>query len=343
MRWWKRAFQRERGAKRDVDSILRSALLAVLDRDLERAEELLSRAVRLDSQAVEPYLALARFYRMRGEIGRAICIHQNLLLRSDLSEEQKTAALADLAADFRQGGFLQRAIASYEEVLAREPERRQVLRALIPLLSSVRQYRRAIELSRRLAKIEGRSSQAGESALLVEMAEAAQAEGRNEDARRALKRALRKNPNAARGWIALGGIEAERGKSKAALAAWARAPAIDRRSGPQVYPQLEATYAALGRAREFEEYLRGLISEMPDDVHARIALARSLAARGEGADAVEELRQARERAPENLEARGALGRLLLAERREGEATREYAELIDVLERQGLLSEREKLM
>jgi lipopolysaccharide biosynthesis regulator YciM len=343
MRWWKRAFQRGRGASRDVDSILRSALLAVLDRDLDRAEELLSRAVRLDSHTVEPYLALARLYRMRGEIGRAICIHQNLLLRSDLTGDQKAAALADLATDFRQGGFLQRAIASYEEVLAHDPQHRQALRAVIPLLSSVRHYRRAIEFSRRLAKLEGRRSQAGESALLVEMAEAAQAEGRNEDARRALKRALRKDPGAARGWIALGGVEAERGRSKAALAAWARAPVIDRRCGPQVYPQLEATYAALGRAREFEEYLRGLLSERPDDVHARIALARSLAARGEEADAIEELRQAREGSPENLEARGALGRLLLTEQREGEATREYAELIDVLERQGLLREREKLV
>jgi lipopolysaccharide biosynthesis regulator YciM len=343
MRWWKRAFRRGRGATRDVDSILRSALLAVLDRDLDRAEELLSRAVRLDSHAVEPYLALARLYRMRGEVGRAICIHQNLLLRSDLTRDQKAAALADLASDFRQGGFLQRAIASYEEVLAHEPQHRQALRALIPLLSSVRRYRRAIDLSRRLAKLEGRSSRADESALLVEMAQAAQAEGRNEDARRALKRALRKDPDAARAWVALGGIEAERGKSKAALAAWAKAPAIDRRSGPHVYPQLEATYAALGRAREFEAYLRGLLAERPDDVHARIALARSLAARGEATDAIEALRQARERSPENLEARGALGRLLLAERREVDATREYAELIDVLESQGLLREREKLL
>jgi lipopolysaccharide biosynthesis regulator YciM len=342
MHRWKRAFQRERGATRDVDSTLRSALLAVLDRDLDAAEELLGRAVRLDSSAVEPYLALARLYRMRGEIGRAICIHQNLLLRADLTREQTTAALADLATDFRQGGFLQRAIASYEEVLAHDSHHRPALRALIPLLSSVRDYRRAIELSRRLAKLEGRSSRSGESALLVEMAEAAQAEGRNEDARRALKRALRKDPRAARGWVALGGLEAERGRAKAALAAWARAPVIDRRSGPLVYPQLEATYAALERAREFEQYLRGLLSERPDDVHARIALSRSLAARGEEDEAIEELRQARERSPENLEARGALGRLLLAERRDEEAMREYAELIDALERQGLLREREKL-
>ena len=110
-----------------------------------------------------------------------------------------------------------------------------------------------------------------------------------------------------------------------------------------MYPQLEATYAALGRAREFEEFLRGLLGERPDDVHARIALARSLASRGEGAEAVEELRQARERSPDNLEARGALGRLLLAERRDGEATREYGELIDALDEQGLLREREKLL
>ena len=71
------------------------------------------------STAVEAHLALGRLYRMRGEVGRAIRVHQNLLLRSDLAREHMQTALEDLAEDFRQGGFLQRAIASYEEVLAR--------------------------------------------------------------------------------------------------------------------------------------------------------------------------------------------------------------------------------
>jgi len=326
----------------DVDVVLREALLAVLDRDLEQAKELLSRAVRMDSTSVEPYLALARLYRMRGEIGRAIRIHQNLLLRADLTRAQSTAALADLAADFRQGGFLQRAIASYEEVLSQDPRHLRALRALVPLLSSVRSYRRAIEIARRLAKAEGSDSAASEAALLVEMAEAAQAEGRSEDARRALKRAVRKDPRSVRGWVALGGLEAERGKVKAALAAWSKAPALDRNIGPLVYPKLEATYAALDRAREFETYLRGLLEERVDDVHARVALARTLAARGDIDEAIAELRHASEHSPDNLEARGVLGRLLLAERREPDAVREYCELLDTLERQGLLMEREKL-
>jgi lipopolysaccharide biosynthesis regulator YciM len=342
MRWWKRAIRGERRVPSDVDRVLREALLAVLDRDLERAEELLSRALRMDPNAVESYIALARLYRMRGEIGRAIRIHQNLLLRADLTRAQSTAALADLAADFRQGGFLQRAIASYEEVLAHDPRHLPALRALVPLLSSVRSYRRAIEVARRLAKAEGGNTAASEAALLVEMAEAAQAEGRSEDARRALKRALRRDPRSVRGWVALGGIEAERGKVKAALDAWSKAPAIDRHSGPLVYPRLEATYAALDRARGFETYLRGMLEEQPDDVHARVALARTLAARGDADEAIAELRRASEQQPENLTARGALGRLLLGERREQDAVREYGELLDALERQGLLRDREKL-
>jgi lipopolysaccharide biosynthesis regulator YciM len=91
-----------------------SALLSVFDQDLDRAEEALVRAVRSDVDGIESYLALARLYRMRGEIGRAIRVHQNLLLRDDLSREQRLRALADLGADFRQGGFEDRAIACYE-------------------------------------------------------------------------------------------------------------------------------------------------------------------------------------------------------------------------------------
>jgi len=327
---------------RDVEAALHGALLAVLERDLDRAEDLLSCAVRMDSNAVEPYLALGRLYRMRGEIGRAIRIHQNLLLRADLDAGESVAALADLAADFRQGGFLQRAIASYEEVLQRAPRHLPALRALVPLLAGVRDYRRAIDVARRLAKLEGEDVAAGEGALLLEMAAVAQEEGRSDDARRAVKRALKKNPRSVRGWVLLGEIEAERGHAKAALGAWSKVPDIDRRSGDLVYPRLAATYAALDRARDFETYLSGLLEKQPTDARARMALAHAMAARGALEEAVQELRRARDDNPDNLEARGALGRLLIEQQREAEGMREYADLLDVLAQQGLLRNREKL-
>jgi lipopolysaccharide biosynthesis regulator YciM len=332
MSWLPRVFGGNARAPRDVDAALRAALLAVLDRDYDEAERLLVAAVRLDSEAAEPYLALARLFRMRGEIGRAIRIHQNLLLRLDPRSPQGLTALADLAVDFREGGFLRRAIASYEELFAHDPRHVGALRALVKLRAEARDFDRAIELARRLAKLEGKDVGRAEATLRVQMAEAAQAEGRSDDARRAVKQALRRDKRCVRAWILLGTLEAERGRAKAALAAWKRVPELDRNGGPLVYPQLEATFAALGRPRDFEKFLGQLIEERPDDAEARIALARHVASRGEVDEAVAELRRVLDRDPDDVDARSTLGRLLISEHRDPEATREYAELLDVLER-----------
>jgi lipopolysaccharide biosynthesis regulator YciM len=339
VRWWTRAFGGNARLPRDVDAALRSALLAVLDRDLDRAEKMLTHAARIDSDAVEPFQALARLFRMRGDVGRAIRVNQSLLLRADLNTPRGVALLADLAADFRQGGFLRRAIACYEEVLGHDPRHRGALGALVRLLAEARDFPRAIEMERRLAGLEGRSSDGAEAALRIEMAAAARAEGRSDEARRAVKKALRKDRRLVRAWLMLGEIEAERGRTKAALAAWARVPELDRRSGPRVYPQLEATYAALGRSRDFEAFLRRLLEKHPEDADARLALARTLSARGDVHAGIGELRQLLERDPDHLEARGTLGRILLSEHRDHEATKEYADLLDVVERRGLREPR----
>lgn len=342
MSWLARLFRRGARGPGGVDGALRAALCAVLERDWDEAERLLSGAAQLDPDGVVAYLSLARLLRQRGEIGRAIRIHQNLLLRTDLEPAESLAALSGLAADFRQGGFVRRAIASYEEVLAREPRHREALSALVRLHADVRDHARAIQMARRLAKVEGRSSRPDEAQLLVEMARTALAEGRSDDARRALKRALRRDRSCVPAWLALGVHESECGRKKAALDAWRRVPALDRSRGPLVYPRLDAAYAALERGDDYERYLRELLDERPEDAGARLALARALAARGGVDDAVAELRRLLEREPEDLEARGMLGRILLAEHRDQEATKEYAELLDVLDRQDLLRPRETL-
>jgi len=332
VRWLPRAFGGDARAPHDAAAASWEALLAVLEPDLDRAEQLLAEAVRRDSSAVEAYLALARIFRSRGEVGRAIRIHQNLLLRLDAATPRGLAALLDLAADFRQGGFLRRAIASYEEVLAHDARNPLALRALVALLAEAHEHPRAIEMARRLARIEGRDASGEEAQLRVAMARAAAAEGRSQDARRAVKQALRRDRGCAAAWALLGELEAERGKARAALVAWSRVARLERAAGPRVYPQLEATFAALGRSREWEAYLRELLGEVPNDPGARLALARTLAARGEADEALAELRRLLARDARHLEARTALGRILLAEGREAEAAKEYAELLDVLAR-----------
>jgi lipopolysaccharide biosynthesis regulator YciM len=311
---------------------LRRALHAVLDHDLEVAEQLLGDAVRHDSNEVDGYLALARVFRQRGEIGRAIHLHQNLLLRRDLEPEARERALLGLAEDFREGGFLRRAIAAYEEVLARHPRDPRALRALVRLFLGVREPRRAIPLARRLIRVEGESAKSLETDAWIELAEVERGEGRTHAARKALERAARGDAGCVRAWIALGEVEAELGRSRQALAAWRRVPEIDRRAGPQVYARTAATFAALGRARDQEVWLRELIAADPNDPGARIALARALGARGAWEEALALLDELGEREPDRLDAQVARSRILLAAGKDEPARAAHAALLDLLER-----------
>ena len=80
-------FRRHTAPQATATGQMRNALHLVLSGDLAGAEVALAEAARIDSSSADVYLALANLYRARGEIGRAIQIHQNVLLRPDLPEE----------------------------------------------------------------------------------------------------------------------------------------------------------------------------------------------------------------------------------------------------------------
>ncbi len=341
MGWLARAFGGGARGPRDLDSEMCSALLSILEQDLDRAEEALARAVRSDADGIESYLALARLYCIRGEIGRAIRVHQNLLLREDLRKEQRLTVLADLGADFRKGGFEDRAIACYEDVLLDDKRDLISLRALVQLYARTGRYSQAIEYSRRLTRLEGGERGDEEARLYAEMAKSQYAEGHHDDARRSTKKALRCNKRCVAAWVLLGDLEAERRRAKAALAAWSEVPRLDRASGPLVYAKLEATYAALGRTRDFEAFIRGLLEEQPEDVSARRALATLLSARGDIDASISELNLLLGVDSDDLGTRAALGQILLSEGRVSEAAREYGSMIAALNRRGLLGGEEK--
>ena len=315
---------------RELAETFRTALLAVLDGDYDTAESRITDAVKADSEDIEPYRALARLYRLRGEVGRAIRIHQNLLLRRDLEPGQRNAVLAELADDFRQGGFRDRAIASYQEVLEHDGRHRESLEALVALHAEAGDYPAAIAAATKLARSEKRKDPGREARLWVGQAEAEHREGRHDAARKAVKRALRRDPASDDARMLLGELEAERGKSKAALAAWRVVPEEGGPRSADAYPKLEASFAALGRARDYETFVRELLDKRPDDAAARMALSQTLAARGETDPAVLELRRVLDVHPRLLEARLALGRILLEAGRDADALKEYRELIEWL-------------
>jgi len=318
---------------------LRAALRALLAEDYESAEEALTGLVREDSQDVDGYLGLASLYRRRGEVGRAIQVHQNLLLRADLSDDARLEALIGLAKDFGRGGFVRRAIAAYEEVLVHDSRHRVALRGLLAGLVSEGEYERALSVQNRLARFETSADPDAEVVLLTRMAAAAQADGEADRSRKLLKRALRKNPSFVEARILLGELEAQRGKNKAALAAWRQGAEIGGPSAAAIYPKLTPAFAAVGRSADCELFLRELAHKRPGDAELGIALARVLAHHGDVPGAIGELRRLLHSNPRQLSIRIELGQLLLSDgpysagssqSRQLEASKEYGELLSML-------------
>lgn len=89
----------------------------LLNEQPDKAIEVFTRMLEVDSETVETHLALGNLFRKRGEVDRAIAIHQNLIARTNLTDEERTLALLELGIDFMKSGLLDRAEGLFNQVL----------------------------------------------------------------------------------------------------------------------------------------------------------------------------------------------------------------------------------
>lgn len=82
----------------------------------DKALDVFLQMVEVDHETVETHFALGSLYRRRGEIDRAIRIHQNLIARPNLNKADKQNALFNLAEDYLRAGLLDRAEDLYAQI-----------------------------------------------------------------------------------------------------------------------------------------------------------------------------------------------------------------------------------
>ena len=110
--WWaaRRGIARVSGAQVDrLRSTYFRGLNYLLNEQPDKAIEVFLQIAEVDSNTIETHLALGNLFRRRGEVDRAIRVHQNLVARPTLNAEQKTSALLELGEDYMRAGLLDRA------------------------------------------------------------------------------------------------------------------------------------------------------------------------------------------------------------------------------------------
>src|SRR3982750_263167 len=88
----------------------------LLNEQPDKAIEAFIEVVKVDPETVDLHFALGSLFRRRGEYDRAIRMHQNLLERADLPQDQKVVALTELGQDYLKAGILDRAEAGFKKL-----------------------------------------------------------------------------------------------------------------------------------------------------------------------------------------------------------------------------------
>jgi lipopolysaccharide biosynthesis regulator YciM len=252
----------------------------LLNEQPDKAIELFLHIAELDKETFETQVALGHLFRRRGEVDRAIRLHQALVQRPDLNDAQKVQALLALGEDYMRSGLLDRAETVFSDLAKIDQRAPHALKHLIGIYQSERDWPKAIENATRFEAATGEPMGKLIGQFECELAERQRASGDTDAARASIGRAYAADSTSVRAGMLEGRIEVDAGNDGAAIRAFERSARHDADYLPEILPQLLPCYERVGDSPGARAFL-GEMSEHYRGIAPVLALTR-LVEREEG-------------------------------------------------------------
>ena len=256
--WYAARRSQDRDRRRLTPDYFRG-LHYLLNDQPDRAIEVFIKVLEIDEETAETQLALGNLYRRRGEVDRAIRLHQNLVARPALTEDLRQEAHLELAQDYLSAGVLDRAEEIYRELAGAKVHRVQALRHLLDIYEQEKDWGQARSTARELAEATGTEQGAVISQYLCEGALQVLTRGRKDEALKLLRAAREAHPACARASLHEGDILSSRGSFDLALAAYRRIEDQDADYLPEVIGRIRRCFDNLGRPEAARGYLERVL------------------------------------------------------------------------------------
>jgi lipopolysaccharide biosynthesis regulator YciM len=282
---------------------------------IDPAIEELSTAAEAAGDPLEIHLILGNLYREKGQVGRAIQEHQKLLQRPHLRKLEHANVLLCLGLDYKHGGFVDRALEAFSEVLRLDPQNRYAMSNVEKLHEEQHQWTDAYAMRQKLAARDKPEQQGRHQEILAflenEIGLAALKQHEYSEAARRFEAAIDLDPENAPAYLNLGDVKVAQNDAAGAVAAWERLVGTSPERAYLAFSRLESAYAQLNDPSRFPALCRRLIAGGVQEWRARLALARYLTAHGQAADALELLFEALSLNPHALAVHQAIWDTLL--------------------------------
>jgi lipopolysaccharide biosynthesis regulator YciM len=281
---------------------------------IDLAIEALTRAASVDEDALEVHMILGNLYREKGQVGKAITAHQALLQRSRLTKIEHAYVLLCLGLDYKRGGFVDRALEAFNEVLRLDSTNEYALLNLQKLHEEQHQWTEAYDTRQRLNKLAAIDSRPQSEAILAflenEIGLEAMRRKNYAEAIRRFQAAIDLDDRAIPAYLNLGDVRVTQGDEREAARIWETLVNVAPDRAYLAFDRLEALAVRSGNPERFTQLCRRLIEENPQDWRARLALSRHLIAGTHPQEALELLFAALVQNPHALSIHQAIWRAL---------------------------------
>ena len=231
----------------------------LLNEQQDKAIDVFIRMLEVNSDTVETHLALGNLFRKRGEVDRAIRIHQNLIARSSLNPEQRSDAVLELGQDYMKAGLFDRAEGLFKELIDSNVHLSTVLPLLLDIYQQEKDWENAIGIAEQMGFVGEQPAKAVIAQFYCELAENARARENVKDAGSLLIKASECDPHCARARLIVGNMARQQGDYRSALDDYEQVAERDIELLPEILDDMRACHEELDTIDAFIAYLREVI------------------------------------------------------------------------------------
>ncbi|RMG33033.1 MAG: lipopolysaccharide assembly protein LapB [Gammaproteobacteria bacterium] len=265
--WWaamRTAQRRSSTTPGEHNPVYFRGLNHLLNEEPDKAIDLFVEMLEVDSDTVETHLALGNLFRRRGEVERAIRIHQNLIARPALTTEQRGQALLELGQDYLRAGLYDRAENLFNELRQNKLHLAHALRHLLTIYQQEKDWEACLRTAEELERHAGEDRSVEKSHYYCELAEQALQKGHRKEARERLRKALSVSPRCVRATHLLARVERDGGRVAEALRLLTSIVEQDSDYLPEVLEEVAQAYRALGQRDRLRRFLLAMADRYPN-------------------------------------------------------------------------------
>ncbi len=254
----------------------------LLNDQTDRAVDVFISMADVDQQTIDNQLTLGRLFRKRGELDRALHMHQQLMKYDKLSVTQRQSVQLELALDYDQAGMVAQAQQLLEGLVAENYQLKSAIPTLLRIYERTNQWEKVIDLAEYWQNSGYGNLGQKIAHYYCELAVLALKGEETDKVNTLLDTALANDRDCARvNWM-LGEYYLKQQQYVSAIHAFQSIVNQSIVLLPEVLPMIEIAYQALERHDEYIDWLTAL-----EDQHCKVRLTLACAKVLEQADQVE--------------------------------------------------------